>query len=270
MSNSASQFVGNIPENYDQRLGPNIFVDYADDIVRRVVGCQPSAVLEIAAGTGIVSRRLRDALPSGTSLCVTDLNGPMLEIAKSKFSDDENATFQPSDALDLPFDDNSFDTAICQFGLMFFPDKQASFAEVARVLKPGGTYLFNTWGTLHENPFSEIADGVAREAFPDDPPMFYKVPFSYNDAHAVQTDMQTGGLTQTSHEQVNIEKTITDVAEFSKGLVYGNPLIAEIESRGGASADEIAGQIERQMRKAFGTDPSVMPLVAHVFSGKAP
>lgn len=270
MSNTASEFVGNIPENYDQRLGPNIFVDYADDIVRRVVGGNPSAVLEIAAGTGIVSRRLRDALPASASLSVTDLNGPMLEIAKSKFSDDENATFQSADALSLPFDDNSFDAAICQFGLMFFPDKQASFAEVARVLKPGGTYLFNTWGTLHENPFSEIADGVAREAFPDDPPMFYKVPFSYHDAQAVQSDMHVGGLTDTRHEQVNIEKTIADITEFSKGLVFGNPLIGEIESRGGVTADEIANQIERQMSKAFGTDPSVMPLVAHVFSGKVP
>ncbi len=270
MTETASNFVGSIPENYDTRLGPNIFVDYAADIAARVAGCNPSSVIELAAGTGIVSRELRSALPDSTHLTVTDLNAPMLELAKAKFASGEQAEFQPANAQELPFDDNSFDVAICQFGLMFFPDKQASFAEVARVLKPGGTYLFNTWGTLHENPFSEIADGVAREAFPYDPPMFYKVPFSYHDAQAVQSDMKAGGLTETSHEQVNIEKTIVDIAEFSKGLVFGNPLIDEIENRGGASADDIADQIERQMSKAFGTDPSVMPLVAHVFSGKAP
>jgi ubiquinone/menaquinone biosynthesis C-methylase UbiE len=147
MSTQASEFVGSIPENYDSGLGPRIFFDYADDLATRVAKLKPRSVLELAAGTGIVTRRLRDALPDHCQLLASDLNAPMLEIAQKKFDSEESVLFETADATKLQFDDELFDTVTCQFGVMFFPDKEQSYSEVFRVLKPEGHYVFNVWGS---------------------------------------------------------------------------------------------------------------------------
>src|SRR6516225_3252703 len=178
MSNDAS-FVGNIPEHYERSLVPIFFVDYAADIARRAAAWSPARVLEIAAGTGVVTRQLRDLLPAGAHLTATDLNPPMLEIARAKFRPDEQVDFRPADATTLPFPDCSFDAVVCQFGVMFFPDKDKSYREVHRVLAPGGRYLFNIWDTHLHNPFARIAHEVTGSFFPADPPQFMTVPFSY-------------------------------------------------------------------------------------------
>src|SRR5581483_10033812 len=173
MSGDAA-FVGNIPQHYDQGLGPMIFVDYAADLARRAAAGQPARVLETAAGTGIVTRRLRDVLPAGTRLTATDLNPPMLEIARTKFRPGEQVEFQPADATALPFADSSFDAVVCQFGVMFYPDKEKSYREVYRVLAPGGRYLFNVWDSHSHNPFGQIAHDTVGRFFPVDPPQFQK------------------------------------------------------------------------------------------------
>jgi ubiquinone/menaquinone biosynthesis C-methylase UbiE len=123
MSDRAADFTGSIPAFYDHGLGPVFFADFADDIARRAAATAPRRVLEIAAGTGIVTRRLRDMLPPEAHLAATDLNPPMLEVARGKFHPDEMVEFQPADAMALPFPDSSFDVVVCQFGVMFFPDK---------------------------------------------------------------------------------------------------------------------------------------------------
>jgi SAM-dependent methyltransferase len=157
MNDSANQFIGSIPENYDNGLGPNIFVDYADDLARRA-GAGASDVLELAAGTGIVSRRLRDALAPGARLTVTDLNPPMLEVAQAKFHNGEAVEFTQANAMELPFGNAQFDLVVCQFGVMFFPDKTASYREAARVLRPdGGQSVFpyrprGNVAVLHRRP----------------------------------------------------------------------------------------------------------------------
>jgi len=163
--NGDAAFIGSIPQHYDQGLGPLIFVDYAEDISQRVAACNPAKVLETAAGTGIVTRRLRDRLPAAAHLIATDLNAPMLEIARAKFRSGEQIEFKPADATALPFGDSSFDAIVCQFGLMFFPDKDKSFREAYRVLAPGGRYFFNVWDSHRYNPFGRIAHEVPGRFF---------------------------------------------------------------------------------------------------------
>jgi ubiquinone/menaquinone biosynthesis C-methylase UbiE len=171
MSDAAS-FVGNIPEHYERGLGPLIFVDYAADIARRAAACSPARVLETAAGTGIVTRQLRDLVPAAARLTATDLNPPMLEVARAKFRPGEHVDFRPADATTLPFPDGSFDAVVCQFGVMFFPEKDKSYHETYRVLAPGGRYLFSVWDAHRYNPFGRIAHEVASSFFPADPPQF--------------------------------------------------------------------------------------------------
>lgn len=268
MTGNASQFVGDIPSNYDTLLGPNIFADYAADMVRRARELQPSNVLELAAGTGIVSRKLRDALPTSARMVVTDLNAPMLDVARTKFNGDENVEFVTADAMKLDFPDGQFDLIACQFGVMFFPDKRASFKEALRVLRPGGTYLFNTWGTHGENPFARIALEVVAEFFPRDPPGFYHVPFSYADASVAGADLNAAGFNPVRHESVQLQKQVKNIAAFARGLVYGNPLIDEINARRSVDPDDVVHAIERRLREAWGPEPATMPLKANVFVAK--
>src|SRR5690349_15977619 len=224
MSNDAG-FIGNIPEYYDRGLGPVIFADYAADIARRAAACRPARVLETAAGTGIVTRRLRDLLPAGVRLIVTDLNPPMLEVARDKFRPDEDVDFRPADATALPFPDASFDAVVCQFGVMFFPDKDKSYREVHRVLAPGGRYLFNVWDAHRYNRFGKIAHEVPGGFFPADPPQFYTVPFSYHRIDPIKESLIDAGFTNIDVAVLRLEKDIPDAALFAKGLIYGNPII---------------------------------------------
>lgn len=269
MADTSVQFVGSIPENYDHGLGPNIFADYAEDLAVRAGRIGAGSVLELAAGTGIVSRKLRDVLAPEVKLVVTDLNPPMLDVARSKFHVGERVEFAEADAMALPFTDAEFDVIVCQFGVMFFPDKVASFREAARILRPGGHYVFNTWGTMSANPFSEIGHEVTARFFPENPPGFYRIPFSYADPEAVVSDLKEAGLLDTEHHTVRLQKTVADLEGFARGLVFGNPLIAEIQQRGGINPDDVMSAIVDEFRSRMGPEPITMPLEATVFVGRA-
>jgi SAM-dependent methyltransferase len=266
MSNDAAGFIGNIPQHYDHGLGPMIFVDYAADIAQRVASGNPARVLETAAGTGIVTRKLRDVLPAGAHLTATDLNPPMLDIARAKFRADEQVAFTPADAVALPFADASFDAVVCQFGMMFFPDKPKSYSEVYRVLAPGGRYVFSAWDSHRYNPFGRIAHEVAGSFFPADPPQFYNVPFSCHQIDPIKESVIAAGFSDISVAVVRLEKEIADAAIFALGLVYGNPLIDQVRARGGVEPERIVDAMVQALRREFGADPGRMPLQAIVFS----
>jgi ubiquinone/menaquinone biosynthesis C-methylase UbiE len=270
MKDDAAGFTGSIPEHYDQRLGPMIFVDYAAEMAQRVAACTPARVLETAAGTGIVTRRLRDVLPAGVRLTATDLNAPMLVIARTKFGPGEEVEFQPADAMALPFTDGSFDAVVCQFGVMFFPDKDKSFREVHRVLAPGGRYLFSVWDAHRYNPFGRIAHDIAQRFFPADPPQFYNVPFSCHQIDPIKESVIAAGFTDFSAAVVTLDKEIPEAASFARGLVYGNPLIDQVQARGGVDPERIVEAILHELHREFGADPGRMPLQAIIFSAKKP
>jgi len=129
-------FAGSIPENYDRYLVPLIFESFAQDIAQRVAALSPSTVLETAAGSGVVTRALAPRLSPDASYVVTDLNQPMLDYAAMRQAADNRISWRKADALALPFEDAAFDLVCCQFGVMFFPDRQAGYREAKRVLKP--------------------------------------------------------------------------------------------------------------------------------------
>src|SRR3954452_24830453 len=147
-------FAGSIPENYDRYMVPLIFEPFAADLAQRAASFSPSAVLEIAAGTGVVTRALAPKLSPGASYTVTDLNQPMLDYAASQQPADSRISWRQADALALPFEEGSFDVVCCQFGAMFFPDRHLGFSEARRVLKPGGSFVFNVWDRIEENVFA--------------------------------------------------------------------------------------------------------------------
>lgn len=267
-TSAAAQFVGDIPRYYDQHLGPIIFQGYAEDLARRAAALAPNDVLEIAAGTGISTVALRQALAPETKITATDLNGAMLEIAQNKIPSG-NVTFQTADAMALPFTDGVFDLVVIQFGVMFFPDRPAAYAEARRVLKPGGTLLFNVWGSFAANPFGEIAHRDAERFLPDNPPKFYLTPFGYSDSAQVRADLLAGGFREVDHAVVQFNRPVADWRHFAIGAIYGNPMIVDIRN-GGVNPDDMVEAIAGELEARFGKAPSTMPLEAHVYAARKP
>jgi ubiquinone/menaquinone biosynthesis C-methylase UbiE len=254
----SAKFVGSIPQHYDRGLAPHIFEEYAIDLAQRVGERQPTSLLELAAGTGILTQQLRSATADSCEIVASDLNEPMLEIARSKLSDSDGIRFEQVDATDLPYADSHFDTVACQFGIMFFPDKLRSYKEVLRVLSSGGAYLFNVWGPLSSNPFARIAHEVAADFFPEDPPGFYEVPFSYNEPDEIRSTLSGIGFTEIVIEDVHLISQIKDSRRFATGLVYGNPLYQEVIDRDG-DPDSLLETLISAIDRELGTE---MPLHA--------
>lgn len=259
-----TRFSGSVPENYDRALGPFIFEHYARQMAARCGALTPSNVLETAAGTGIVSRFLRDCLAPDCSLISTDLNQPMLDFAAAKLGPDMAIDFAAADACQLPFEDCRFDVVVCQFGVMFYPDREASYSEAFRVLKPGGFYLFSVWDTWVENPFAEIAYDVGAEFVATDPPPFLKVPFCYNDIGAITKALDLAGFDHCKTERLPHTQPLFDTELFAKGLIEGNPLREELVERG-IEPRAVRNRLSQALRDRLGDE---MPLQAIFFTAR--
>jgi ubiquinone/menaquinone biosynthesis C-methylase UbiE len=262
MHDPAAQFSDTIPRHYDTGLGPRLFADYAADLASRVAALAPNAVLELAAGTGIVTRELRNALAASADLVASDLNEPMLVVARTKFADHDLVRFEVADAMELQFADAVFDAVTCQFGVMFFPDKLQSYREAHRVLRPGGSYVFSVWDSWANNAFAAMADGVAAEFFANDPPSFYKVPFSYHDTEAIRRSLRGAGFADVQVDTVSKQVPIGDSMEFATGLVHGNPLYKEIVVRGG-DPDDVTAAMATAIERDLGTELDLRAFVIH-------
>jgi ubiquinone/menaquinone biosynthesis C-methylase UbiE len=268
MSDSAA-FIGNIPEHYDRGLGPVMFSGYAEALARQVAATGPDRVLETAAGTGIVTRALRDALPAGTALTATDLNPPMLAIAAAKFAAGAKVSFQPADAQALPFPDASFDAVVCSFGIMFYPDKPKGYREAHRVLIPGGRYHFSVWDSLRHNPYARIPHETVRRLFPADPPGFYDVPVCCAAIDPVKEALIDAGFTAIAVAVVSLVKEVADPPRFARALIFGNATAEQIQQRGGDPERAVAIVLER-LGAELGTAPMRMPLQAILYSARKP
>jgi ubiquinone/menaquinone biosynthesis C-methylase UbiE len=158
--------MGAMPEAYERWLAPAVFHPFALDLAQRAARLTPRRVLEIAVGTGVLTRELVAAIPAA-EVTATDLNAAMVEFGSRQVA---GAAWQQADAQRLPFDDRRFDLVVCQFGVMFFPDKPAAFREARRVLTPHGRLLFSTWSTVDTHDFAAALVAGVERAFPDDPP----------------------------------------------------------------------------------------------------
>ena len=230
MASQDTAFSGSIPALYDLHLGPLLFEPYARLVAGRSREWQPKDIIETAAGTGIVTAALHRANPHA-NIVATDLNPAMIEIAQRK-AGMEGVRFRAADALDLPFTDESFDLVVCQFGVMFFPDRARGNAEARRVLRGGGHYLSVVWDRLASNPVSNVVHNVVTSLFPADPPGFLaRTPFGYSDPQEIERDLETAGFAAINIETVALESDPTSARDAARGLIAGTPLRAEIEAR---------------------------------------
>lgn len=253
MANKDVAFTGSVPEIYDTYLVPLIFEGYAQDLAQRVAAVKPARVLETAAGTGVVTRALLRQLPPGARYYVTDLNQAMLDRA-AKSIKDTRILWQQADALDLPYPDKDFGAVICQFGVMFFPDRLRGYREAKRVLEPGGLFAFNVWDSLDHNEFARLVTEAAATVFPDDPPLFLmRTPHGYHDAARIRADLKDAGFSAIDIETVSMISKAPSPRHPAIAYVQGTPLRGEIEPRRPKALEAVTERAAEMIAKAHGT-----------------
>lgn len=246
-------FAGSIPEIYDRLLVPLIFEPYAIDLAVQLAKGGPETVLEVAAGTGVVTRALAVRLPAKTRLVATDLNPPMLDYARTRLPPDDRIAWQQADALALPFDDESFDAVACQFGAMFFPDKVQGYREARRVLKPGGRYVFNVWDRISDNEFADVVTQALAEVFPDDPPRFMaRTPHGYHDVNKIRAELSAAGFGDISIDAVDHRSKAASPRDPAIAYCQGTPLRNEIEARDASRLQEATDRAAEAVAQRFG------------------
>lgn len=269
MSNAETDkvFSGSIAKLYEAYLVPLIFEPYAIDLANRIASRSLSSVLEIAAGTGVVTRALASVLPERVPIVATDLNQAMLDQA-SEVGTRRPVEWRQADAMRLPFADATFDAVVCQFGVMFFPDKSRAFSEARRVLRPGGAFVFSVWDRIEENEFADTVTTALQPLFPEDPPRFLaRTPHGYHDRATIDQDLAHGGFTQSSHIAT---VTARSRAESSRvpAIAYcqGTPLRNEIEARDASRLGAATDAAAEAIAKRFGRGAVDGKIQAHVIT----
>jgi SAM-dependent methyltransferase len=263
-------FAGSIPQLYEQYLVPMIFQPYAPDLARRLATHPLERVLEIAAGTGVLTRSLASELPETVAITATDLNQPMLDMAAS-IGTSRPVAWRQADALQLPFTDRTFDAVVCQFGIMFMPDKASAFSEAKRVLRPGGVLLFSVWDRIEDNELADVVTDAVARLFPEDPPQFLaRTPHGYHDRAVIERDLAEGGFASGASI---VTLTARSPAESARvpAVAYceGTPLRNEIEERDASRLAEATDGAERAVEERFGPGPIDAKIQAHIVQAQA-
>ena len=265
MSETDKVFAGSVPENYDRHMVPLIFEPYATDIARRAASLSPDAVLETAAGSGVVTRALAPRLSPSASYFVTDLNQPMLDYAALRQPPDARITWCQADALALPFEDAVFDLICCQFGAMFFPDRTSGYREARRVLKPGKYFLFNVWDRIEENVFADDVTNALARIFPNDPPRFLaRTPHGYYDTTLIRSELLEAGFSRVVIE-TRAEKSCASSPRIpAVAYCQGTPLRNEIEARDAGKLEAATDYVASAIGDKHGRGEVAAKIQAHV------
>ncbi|MDH6539873.1 SAM-dependent methyltransferase [Streptomyces sp. SPB4] len=262
--NADRQWSESMPTAYEQYLVPVVFRPFAEDLTARAAALRPRRILELAAGTGVLTENLLAAAPSA-EVTATDLNEAMVAFGSARAP---GAVWRQADAQRLTFPDGGFDLVVCQFGVMFFPDRVGAFSQVRRVLAPGGRFLFNTWGPLETHAFEIALQAGLERAFPVDPPRFFQtVPHGYADPTLVAADLAAAGFTVEDEQELTLQGRAASTADLVTGYLTGTPVRAAIEGRGDGPA--VRATVIEEMTARLGPGPVTAPMTAYVFRAAA-
>jgi SAM-dependent methyltransferase len=254
VSDERSVFAGSMPEYYDRYFVPAVFRPYAVDLVGRLSVQSAAAVLELACGTGVLTSELRRRLPDSVRLVATDINPPMLDIARANLTDVSAIEWQTADCSALPFADASFSAVVCQFGFMFPPDKSAVVREARRVLTHGGLLAFNVWDSMEHNRYAAVVQETTASFFREDPPDFFNLPHGFGDAAFWDDLLRRNGF-RRPHIELVARELVSDRAEhLALGMLRGTPMSTQIRQRNG-NLEEIVSAVGAALGALGGSAP---------------
>jgi SAM-dependent methyltransferase len=271
------QFNKSIPQKYEDYLTPFIFDPYAEDLVERIdasISTKPGTtnlknVLELACGTGAVTRQLLAHLPPTVHLTATDLQPDMLDIAKfsvaKRHLSASNITWDTVDMTDIPYADNRFDLIVCQFGLMLVPEKLKALTEMYRVLKPGGRLLFSVWSGIRHNQIWDITGSVIGSFIGTNPMLQDPGPFSMADSSIGLELLKKAGFPDATATAVDKTGKIETAARAVKGITEGLPVFTAISQKDPSLPAKIQTALEVELVNQLGDHPLQSSLQALVF-----
>jgi ubiquinone/menaquinone biosynthesis C-methylase UbiE len=258
-----TSFTGSIPANYDRYLGPILFETYALDLAERVKSKKLDNVLELACGTGRLTRHLSKLVPENGHYIATDLNPDMMAVAQSKIAD-KKIEWRVANAQDLPFENNSFDLVVCQFGVMLFAEKEKAFAQVFRVLKPQGAFVFSVWDDIKYSPKVALVNKVMQDVTGANPADFLtKGPHSFYNKSEIRNLLMEAGFTNIQIEEVQKTVTLENPEDLFKGFTEGSPLRLYIEEQEPSLQQTIKDRLQKEFTAAYESNRE-MPMQALV------
>ncbi|HLZ16640.1 MAG TPA: methyltransferase domain-containing protein [Cyclobacteriaceae bacterium] len=266
MERNPITFDGSIPKNYDHYIGPFLFEPYADDLVSRIDNTAGTNILELACGTGIVTQRLVSHLSGSAELTATDINADMLTFAQEKVVA-PNVCWDTVDMTAIPYEQDLFDTVVCQFGLMFATDKSKAVTEMHRVLKKGGKLLFNVWAPIADNPVWKIYTTLISRLFPNTPLNNAAGPFSMSDENYGSSLLKQAGFTRYEVESVSKTGICDTASNAATGFTLGSP-IYNVMKNDPSMVERFRDALEEAIVLELGNHPVRSPLRSLVFSAE--
>jgi ubiquinone/menaquinone biosynthesis C-methylase UbiE len=266
MERNSITFDGSIAKNYDHYLGPFLFEPYAADLVSRIEFTGASNMLELASGTGIVTRHLANHLSGSDELTATDINADMLTVAQEKISA-PNVFWDTVDMAAIPYESDLFDTVVCQFGLMFVADKFKAVTEIHRVLKKGGKFVFNVWTNIADNPVWKIFNTHLSRFFPNAPLNPALGPFSMSDENVGLSLLQRAGFTNCHVESVSKTGICDTAFDAANGFVLGSPVYNFIKNNP-SMIEQFRNALEEAIVLELGNNPVHSSLRSLIFSAE--
>ena len=182
-------------EIYDEFFVPALFAEWADRVLMAAAIVPGERVLDVACGTGALTRAVAARLGSSGSVIGLDVNDGMLAVARRKAP---GLDWRQGRAEALPFEGESFDAVVSQFGLMFFEDRRAALREMVRVLRRGGRLAVAVWDALDRAPGYAALTGLLRRLFGDRAADALRAPFALGDPSALRSLFETADISSTA------------------------------------------------------------------------
>jgi ubiquinone/menaquinone biosynthesis C-methylase UbiE len=264
METNQMTFSGSIPEIYEEYLGPFLFEPFALDLAQRLGNDKEKNVLELACGTGRVTRHLQAHLDESGVLTATDINPEMLTVARQKAPAD-NILWDVADMANMSYPADFFDLVICQFGLMLVPDKEKALAEIMRVLKKEGRVLFNVWGDSKDNDIWAIGMKVIGSFIGENPIPQNIGPFSMRDKNETLQLLERSGFRDIQVDSVKKTGMIESATVAAKGFIEGLPIAKILMQRDPSLIYKIEVALAKELIEQLGDKPLSSPLHAWVF-----
>lgn len=247
------QALGSPAEAYERYIVPGIFGPRTQPLVARVRPRPGERVLDLACGTGVVSRLVAPLVAPGGSVVGLDVSPAMLDIARSTplAEGSVGVEWVQANATEIPLPDDDVDVVVCQQGLQFFPDRDRSVSEMHRVLRPGGRLAISVWRSLAHNTVPNALNEamLARLGVPAG-----AAPFSLGDEDDLRRMLVDAGFTDISIEEETAPATFESSKLYVDVLVEGGaaviPALSEmtVEERSAARAQlhaDLAGQLSQ-------------------------
>ena len=263
---STAGFTG--PKYYDDCLGPLWFDHFAAHLVQYLPVRPAGDVLEIACGTGLVTRRLRERLDAAVGLVAIDSSKPMLDYARTLLATRPGISWLEADGQRLPFAANRFCGVVCGFGFMFMPDRQAALREARRVLTEGGTLVFDVWDRIEANQHALVTGRVLDSLFPGDSEITYGTPYDMGDPVLLRRLLDDTGFRTVRIEAQRLVLAGVDPRRIASGLVRGTPRATLIERHGLYTLEAVIDKVTAALRTAGG-DPYHGPVQAVIVEAVA-